>query len=138
MEREIFAECMPTAQDLCSDQRALMGLTGSLERRGFWLPGVLQATMATTEEAEYLPHRNMSSSETNGEEKEVSGQFFSIIAVFVSKVCPCFVSTEKMTVMCIHLFYKCWRTHRVSGTVLGNTLRGFHEILLLLDNIFSL
>lgn len=86
---------MPTAQDLCSDQRALMGLTGSWERRGFWLPGVLQATVATTEEGEYLPHRKMSSSETNREEKEVSGQFFSIIAVFVSKVCPCFVSTGR-------------------------------------------
>ena len=94
MERDVFAVSMPTAQDLCSDQRALMGLTGSWERRGFWLPGVLQATVAT-EEAKYLPHRKMSSFETNGEEKEVSAQFFSIIAVFVSKVCPCCVSTEK-------------------------------------------
>ena len=94
MERDVFAVSMPTAQDLCSDQRSLMCLTGSWERRGFWLPGVLQATVAT-EEAKYLPHRKMSSFETNREEKEVSAQFFSIIAVFVSKVCPCFVSTEK-------------------------------------------
>ena len=68
---------------------------GAWERRRFWLPGALQATVATTEEAKYLPHRKMSSSETNREVKEVPSQFFSIIAVFFSKVSPCFVSTEK-------------------------------------------
>lgn len=86
MEKGIFQNVCLEPQDLCSDQRALMGLTGAWERRGFRLLGVLQATAATTEEAKYLPHRKKSSSETHGEEKEVSAQFFSIIAVFPLKL----------------------------------------------------